>query len=134
MRWTGLRIRDAATLERRHLEFDDGSGLWRVMVYQKKTGDPVYCPIPPHVADMLRKVPASQKGNANERYFFWTGNGNPKTVVANWQRTYRRLFDLAGLKEVGEPKRCFPHMFRDTFAVEALLSGMRLEEVSIQPS
>ena len=56
----------------------------------EKTGDPVDCPIPPHVAEVLQNVPQSQKGNTNERYFFL-----------------------------------------DTFAVEALLSGMRLEKVSI---
>jgi integrase/recombinase XerD len=28
-------------------------------------------------------------------------------------------------------KRCHPHMFRDTFAVETLLAGVPLEQVSI---
>jgi integrase len=131
MRWTGLRIRDAATLEKHRLSLDPKTGMWSVMVYQKKTGDPVYCPIPPHVAEMLQSVPASQKGNTNERYFFWTGHGNLKTVVTNWQRSYGKLFKLAGLKERdGSPKRSHPHMFRDTFAVESLLSGMRVDEVS----
>jgi integrase len=131
MRWTGLRIRDAATLERHRLVIDEATGMWSVMVYQRKTGDPVYCPVPPHVAELLNTVPASQKGNANERYFLWTGQGLPKTVVANWQRSYRKLFKLAKLKEPGEDKakRCHPHMFRDTFAIESLLSGMRIEEV-----
>ena len=51
--------------------------------------------------------------------------------MANWQRRYRKLFDLAALKEPdGSFKRCHPHMFRDTFAVASLLSGMRLEDVS----
>jgi integrase/recombinase XerD len=132
MRWTGLRIRDAVTLEKQRLVRDSESGLWSLMVYQRKTGDPVYCPIPPHVAEVLQDVPQSQKGNTNERYFFWTGEGLAKTITSNWQRSYGKLFKLAGLKESdGKPKRCHPHMFRDTFAVEALLSGMRLEEVSI---
>ncbi len=131
MRWTGLRIRDAASLEKLRVEYDTGSGLWRVMIYQKKTGEPVYCPIPPHVAEMLCKVSASKKGNTNERYFFWTGAGKAKNQVANWQRSYRKLFALAAIQERdGSLKRCHPHMFRDTFAVEALLSGMRVEEVS----
>jgi integrase/recombinase XerD len=131
MRWTGLRIRDAVTLEKHRLSHDASGGMWSVMVYQRKTGDPVYCPIPPHVAWLLQHVPASQKGNTNERYFFWTGAGLPKTLVANWQRSYSKLFKLVGIKEPdGSPKRCHPHMFRDTFAVESLLSGMRLEEVS----
>jgi integrase len=101
------------------------------MVYQKKTGDPVYCPIPPDVAALLQNAPASQKGNTNETYFFWTGNGNAKTITTNWQRSYLKLFKLAAIKEPdGTAKRCHPHMLRDTFAVESLLSGMRIEEVS----
>ena len=131
MRWTGLRIRDAVTLEKRRLALDPNTGMSSVMVYQKKTGDPVYCPIPPDVAAMLLDVPASQKGNTNATYFFWTGEGLAKTVTSNWQRSFVKLFKLAGLKEAdGTPKRCHPHMLRDTFAVESLLSGMRLEEVS----
>jgi integrase len=131
MRWTGLRIRDAVTLERHRLSHDLHSGIWSVMVYQKKTGDPVYCPVPPHVAEMLHTLPSSQKGNTNEKYFFWTGVGKEKTITTNWQRSYGKLFKLAAIKEPdGALKRCHPHMLRDTFAVESLLSGMRLDEVS----
>ena len=57
MRWTGLRIRDAATLERRKLVYDDRTDMWSVIVYQRKTGDPVYCPIPPHVCSPTRLGP-----------------------------------------------------------------------------
>lgn len=128
MRWTGLRIRDAVTLERRKLTFENGR--WRVIVYQRKTGEDVFCPVPPHVAEMLNTIPASQKGNTNEHYFFWTGNGKEKTIVTNWQRSFGKLFKLTGLQENGKPKRCHPHMFRDTFAVEALVSGMRVQQVS----
>jgi integrase len=127
MRWTGLRIRDSVTLERLRLQYDEYTDEWRVILYQRKTGEPVYCPIPPHVAQLLNSVPASQKGNTNERYFFWTGNGYPKTVVSNWQRTYQKLFALAGLSA---EMRCHPHMLRDTFAVEAILSGMPIDVVS----
>jgi integrase/recombinase XerD len=131
MRWTGLRIRDAVTLERNRLAHDPATGIWSVIVYQKKTRDPVYCPIRPDVAEALRTVPASQKGNTNAQYFFWTGSGLPKTIVSNWQRSYGKLFKLVDLKESGgQSKRCHPHMLRDTFAVESLLAGMRLEEVS----
>jgi integrase len=127
MRWTGLRIRDAVTLERLRLQYGEHTDRWRVILYQHKVGEPVCCPVPPHVAELLNNVPASQKGNTNERYFFWTGNGNPKTVVSNWQRTYKKLFALAGLSA---EMRCHPHMLRDTFAVEAILSGMPIHIVS----
>jgi integrase len=131
MRWTGLRIRDAVTLEKSRLSHDPNTGMSSVMLYQKKTGEPVYCPVPPHVAEMLLSVPASQKGNTNERYFFWTGSGTAKTITTNWQRSYGKLFKLAAIKEQdGTLKRCHPHMLRDTFAVESLLAGVKLKDVS----
>jgi integrase len=124
MRWSGLRIRDAVTLERARL---DGNKL---LLYQAKTGIPVYVPLPPQVAELLRQVPEARK--PNPRYFFWSGNGEPKTFVANWQRAYRRLFKVANLVAPdGEPKRCHCHMFRDTFAVEMLLAGVPIDQVSI---
>jgi integrase len=70
----------------------------------------------------------------NKRYFFWSGNGLPKSVVANWQRSYRRLFQLANIRKLdGQKKRCHPHMFRDTFAVEMLLAGVPIDQVSTLP-
>jgi integrase/recombinase XerD len=124
MRWSGLRIRDAATLECGRLVEN------KLMLYQAKTGTPVFVPLPPHVADLLRSIPPGLKPNPN--YFFWSGNGLPKTFVANWQRAYRRLFKVADLcKPDGTAKRCHCHMFRDTFAVEMLLAGVPIDQVSI---
>jgi integrase len=124
MRWSGLRIRDAVTLERMRLNGN------KLLLYQAKTGVPVYVPLPPHVAEMLRKIPDGLK--PNPRYFFWSGNGLPKTFVANWQRAYRRLFKVANICGAdGTRKRCHPHMFRDTFAVEMLLAGVPIDQVSI---
>jgi integrase/recombinase XerD len=125
MRWTGLRIRDAVTLEKTRLLANDN-----LFLYQAKTGVPVYVPLPHHVAEAVRNVPPGPK--PNPRYFFWSGNGEPKSVVADWQRSFRRLFEVAALKHAdGTPKRCFPHMLRDTFAVEMLLAGVPIDQVSI---
>ena len=124
MRWSGLRIRDAVTLECGRLVEN------KLMLYQAKTGTPVFVPLPPHVAELLRSIPPGLKPNPN--YFFWSGNGLPKTFVANWQRAYRRLFKVADLRKPdGTPKRCHCHMFRDTFAVEMLLAGVPIDQVSI---
>jgi integrase/recombinase XerD len=124
MRWSGLRIRDAITLERHRL---DGDSL---LLYQAKTGQPVYVPLPPYVVEALVNIPDGPR--PNQRYFFWSGNGSPKSAVANWQRSYRRLFELADITKLdGEKKRCHPHMFRDTFAVEMLLAGVPIDQVSI---
>lgn len=124
MRWSGLRIRDAITLERHRLHGDS------LLLYQAKTGTPVYVPLPPQVLEALEKLPPGPKPNA--RYFFWSGNGSAKSAVANWQRSYRRLFELAEIRTPdGERKRCHPHMFRDTFAVEMLLAGVPIDQASL---
>jgi integrase/recombinase XerD len=124
MRWSGLRIRDAITLERHQLHGDS------LLLYQAKTGTPVYVPLPSFVVDALNTLPPGPK--PNPRYFFWSGNGLPKSAVANWQRCYRLLFHLADIKRAdGELKRCHPHMFRDTFAVEMLLAGVPIDQVSL---
>lgn len=68
MRWTGLRISDAVTLQKDRLALNQSTGHWRVSLYQKKTGEWVYCPVPPDVAAMLISLPPSQKGNTNETY------------------------------------------------------------------
>ena len=124
MRWSGLRIRDAITLEQDRLRGDS------LLLYQAKTGTPVYVPLPPHVVEALKNIPDGPK--PNPRYFFWSGNGLPKTAVADWQRAYRRLFEIADIRRPdGERKRCHPHMFRDTFAVEMLLAGVPIDQVSL---
>jgi integrase len=125
MRWSGLAIRDAVTLERRRLN-EHGE----LFLYRAKTGSPVYVPLPPDVAESLRNIPPGP--SPNPRYFFWSGNGSPKSVVGNWQRSFRRLFKIANLRrDDGSLKRCHPHMLRDTFAVEMLLAGVPLDQVSI---
>ena len=73
MRWSGLRIRDAVTLERHRLNGDS------LLLYQAKTGTPVYVPLPPHVVEALEDIPPGPK--PNPRYFFWSGNGEPEDHV-----------------------------------------------------
>ena len=113
MRYSGLRIGDAVTCARDRLA---GSKLF---LYQAKTGTPVYCPLPPIVTDALSAVEGQ-----NPKYFFWTGNGKRKSAVADAQRSFRKLFELAEVDG-------HPHMFRDTFAVELLKNGVSLEMVSM---
>ena len=87
MRWSGLAIRDAVTLERRRLNDKD-----ELFLYRAKTGNPVYVPLPPDVAESLRNIPPGP--GPNPRYFFWSGNGSPKSVVGNRQRSFGRLFKM----------------------------------------
>jgi integrase/recombinase XerD len=64
-------------------------------------------------------------GRTSDKFYFWTGLGNPKSAVGDWQRSFRKLFKLAKV-EGGHP-----HRFRDTFSVELLLKGVPIEDVSI---
>lgn len=130
MRWTGLRIRDALTLPKRQLVRDNASGIWSVARYQLKTNTWVYCPLPPDVAAMLLLLPPLPR-LPNPEFYFWSGCGSPKSIVTQTQRHYKKIFGIADLREPdGTAKWCHPHMFRDTFAVETLLSGVRIETVS----
>lgn len=55
MRWSGLRIRDAITLERTRLIGDN------LLLYQAKTGTAVYVPLPPQVAAATRTAREIQR-------------------------------------------------------------------------
>ncbi|HEY6252158.1 MAG TPA: tyrosine-type recombinase/integrase [Candidatus Angelobacter sp.] len=122
MRWGGLAIKDAVTLERKALDVDG-----RLFLRRAKTGVPVFVPLPPVVASLLWALPSS-----NPRYFFWSGNGSPRSAVQGYERSFRKLFRSANLKNPdGTPKRCHAHMFRDTFAVELLLAGVPIDQVSM---
>jgi integrase/recombinase XerD len=119
MRYTGLSVRDAVTLERSALTH---SGHWRVTTARQKTKTHVSVPIPQEIA--LELIEA-HKLNQNPLYVFWnTGRGLPQTATTNWQDDLRVLFRAAGMPEG------HPHQLRDTFAVHLLSSGIPLEEVS----
>jgi integrase/recombinase XerD len=112
LRYSGLRIRDAVTLATDKVHGN------KLLLYTQKTGTPVFIPLPESVIEELRKV------NPGGRYFFWSGNGLPKSAVGDWQRSLAKLFKLAGIKG-------HAHRFRDTFSVNLLQSGVPLESVSV---
>lgn len=113
LRYSGLRIRDAVLLSRERVR--EG----KLLLYTAKTGTPVYCPLPDVVVNALDAVlrPGSP-------YYFWSGESKPKSAVGDWQRSLAKLFKLA--KAPG----AHAHRFRDTFAVENLLAGIPIEQVS----
>lgn len=124
MRWSGLAITDAVTLERSELFRDEGKGLWRVVTSRQKTGTHVSVPLPEDVAAELLAVK-----NENKRYVFWSGSGTARTAVSHWQDDFRKLFRDAGLYD-GAAGNMVSHRLRDTFAVHLLEKGVPIEEVS----
>ena len=123
MRWSGLAIRDAVTLERERLDAED-----RLFIYRAKTGTPVNVLLPPAVAQELRDLSLFP----NPRYFFWNGTDTHEVVTKHWQHKLKKLFDRVKLRNLDTSlKKVHPHMFRHTFAVQLLLSGLSLHDVAI---
>ena len=134
LRWSGLRAGDAACLSKDKLRDDDSIFLYQRKV-KGKTSAPVYGLLPHDVAEELRNVPATTYTHAS--YFFWSGRSKRKSEVSNWIKIFSKIVATATERHPelfteadGQPKRAHLHMFRDTFAVEYLLAGMPLEEVS----
>ncbi len=114
LRHSGLRIMDAVCLEKSRVVGD------RLFLYTQKTGTPVRLPLPPHVLKALKDAP-----NENPDYFFWNGRSLKTSAVKIWERTLSRVFEMAKLENA------HAHRFRDTFAVDLLLAGVPIDQVSI---
>jgi integrase len=110
LQWTGLRIRDVVQLKRSAV---DGE---YITVRTHKNGKPVQLPVHREIRESLEKM-------KNEEYPFWSGVGNPKSCVGDWQRTFRRLGALAGV-------HIHAHRWRHTFATTLLSRGVPVSEVA----
>jgi integrase/recombinase XerD len=134
LRWSGLRAGDAACLSRDKLRDDDSLFLYQKKV-KGKTSSAVYGLLPHDVAEELRNVP--RNAYTHPSYFFWSGRSKRKSEVSNWIKIFGKILDKAALtypklflEADGSSRPAHLHMLRDTFAVEYLLAGMPLEEVS----
>lgn len=113
LRHSGLRIRDVVTLKQERI----GDG--KLFLYTSKAGTPVKLPLPTDCLDALKAIP--HKGS----YYFWSGEGKPKTRVGNFQAMLKQVYILANISGG------HAHRFRDTFAVELLMVGVPTERVAI---
>jgi site-specific recombinase XerD len=112
LRYTGLRISDAAKLDTSRVEGG------RVFLRTEKTGTLVWVPIPDFVSDILSKVPR------HRNYYFQTGNAAEKTVRGSWDRTLRLVLKLAKVDHGSA------HVFRHTLATDLLSKGVPVETVA----
>lgn len=118
MRWSGLAIQDALTLEK--AKITRVKGLYSVVTNRQKTGTDVSVPLPPDVAREILSVP-----NEDKRFIFWDGESN---IVKTWTKYFiAPLFEAAKIERGGN---MMSHRLRDTFAVDLLQKGVPLEEVS----
>jgi site-specific recombinase XerD len=114
LRYSGMRIGDAVQCGPDRLKGN------KLFLYTQKTGVPVQCILPDFV---VRDIEAAPK--TSERFFFWSGESKLHTAVGVLQQSLQTLFSLAGVSGG------HAHRFRDTFAVELLLTGVPLDRVSV---
>ena len=114
LRWSGLAIRDAATLSRAALR-ENGELVLR----RAKTGELVTVQLPDAVAAALQALPHRRGG-----FFFWTGESRPRSVAGYWRSRLARVAKAADVRDF------HPHRLRDTFAVELLTADVDMQDVS----
>jgi integrase len=87
-----------------------------ITVRLHKIGKPVQLPVHPEMSAALLKLKSGE-------CFFWSGAGNPKSCMGDWQRTLRRLGEIAGV-------HVHAHHWRHTFATSLLSKGVPVSEVA----
>jgi len=125
MRWSGLAIRDAATLKRGDLSFNREAGLYRIIRKRKKTGADLYIPIP---KDLAKELLAALNGNP--AYVFWNRQKATSSELSHVGKMGQRI--TAAFERAGVERKCqmVSHRLRATFAVDLLTKGVPLEHVS----
>lgn len=128
LRHAGLRISDATTLNYTQL-VERASGRGSAMkIFQKKTQEWVYVPIPEFVATELLGLEFKSEKNGR-RYWFWTGGGDDDTAKNNWYRKIQKVIAVAA-KERPFLHPVSPHTFRHTFSISHLNAGTDIKFVS----
>jgi integrase len=112
LKYTGLRVKDVCLLRPSHIE----NG--KIMLYQSKTGLPVWIPVPKVVNEAVGKM-----GETGE-YLFWSGEGNIRSCIGDWQRSLKILSRISGV-------HIFCHRYRTNLAIELLSNGVSLDKVAM---
>jgi site-specific recombinase XerD len=123
MRWSGLRLGDVLALPRSAL---NGT---RLVLKTQKTGANFDRLIPDDVVSALTALPP--RDTVHPDFFFWSRKIHLHSLELAWLKRIRRLNEyLAFTDDHGQPMKFRSHMLRDTYAVELLLAGVPLEDVS----
>jgi len=116
LRYSGLRASDAVTLSSTKVKDDV------LTLRTEKTGTEVQVALPRECTAPLEAVLAPSG------YYFWSGLSTKKACVGDYQRAFKKLFTLAGVKNG------HMHRWRDTFTVELLLAGTSNRRMSLRCS
>jgi len=118
IRYTGLRISDAATLAKDRIQ----NG--QIFLHTKKTGGLVFLPVPKALEEALAALPAPRGASRESRCFFWNEVSSRRVAVATAERTLAAVFKLSGVKGARA------HRFRHTLATEILAQGHGEQDVA----
>jgi integrase len=95
----------------------------------QKRGNEAECVVPDFLPVLLHSLP--YKKQITPDCFFVSSKARIRTSTNKWDRKVRRINKYISLTDDhGEPMEFHSHMLRDTFAVEMLLAGFAMEEVS----
>jgi integrase/recombinase XerD len=121
MRHSGLRISDATMLNASQLvtRVTNGEGF-ALKLFQKKTKELVYIPIPMLLADALHALPYK-----SGEYWFWTGKGTPDTAIDNMYNRFKVV-----VNKLKFDRSVSPHVLRHTFSINHLNAGTPVKFVS----
>jgi integrase/recombinase XerD len=130
MRWTGLAIRDAVTIERKQFE-KNGKGFYQLFLRRAKTGNPVYCTLRSETVEQILSG-----GNTSGRYLFVdsvpTKEKELDALVREWGYLFGKLSDVSGLTDGdGQPYAFGSHAMRHTFVYWALNNDISTEDVAM---
>jgi integrase/recombinase XerD len=112
MRHSGLRLGDACTLARDRIT--DGILTLRT----EKGGTTVRLPLHPDALAALKLI------SETNGFYFWTGTSKRRSVTNMWQALLLEMFKRSGIDG-------HSHQFRHTFAVDLLVHGVSMENLSV---
>ncbi len=115
MRYSGLAILDAVTLSRGAI---DRAG--HLTLRRAKSGELVMAHLPDRALEAMGRF-----SPVSEQYYFWSGIAQPETAAKYWRGRLHRIARRAGIESFR------PHRLRNTFAVELLLAGVAMQDVSV---
>ena len=113
MRYSGLSIRDAVTCRQDFIHKNT------LTLRRAKSGELVMVPLHSLAVEALERI-----ARPNQTHFFWSGSSQPVTMMNYWRARLYLVADKASINNFR------PHRLRDTFAVEALLAGVPIQDVS----
>jgi integrase len=127
-RWGGMAVADI-------VRFNPAVNLSdnNVLSYRRtKTGQMAVVLLQVAVAARLRSIPAEAGSDPEQPFFF--RKFSEEATRDRWRDRFQKLCAKAGIVEIeteaGATRLPHPHMLRDTFAIDAITRGVKLENVA----